>query len=961
MRINQTRSISFVLSLVVCLAGAVGAEEGPITVWLTDAQIEAVTAAAFVSPTEPQHQHPKIATALLEVSEIARVRGDWRAAAANRGLLVEGESVLVEMRLDPDSARAAAWHVETLGGRIRHHNVPSLMEVWLPIDQIEKSAEHVDVHLVRPARLVQPTVGSVTSEGVAALNVNTASVAYDYHDLGANGSGVTIANIDAGYSGYAALQASGDWPPATNLRRFEVNGGPITDCDASTCSNYEASLHGAATMELAFDVAPGADYLTYRTTTVNDWYAALIHAADNGADVVTVSLSAPLDNVGDGSICPPNFAAPCGTIAEAAAYARSQGVLVVNSAGNNRTEHWGGTYVNSSGWHNWGTSTLNIGGPGGGSVFCYSNGYGLAVDLFWDDWTDVDHDYDLFLYEYDGGWQVRDSSQAWQNGSAGQVPQESIFYTVSGALGGGGICGAGQGIFAIRVRRYSAPTDRNLQVFAGNWGELWNSTPDRSLGFPADSPDVYATGAVDVTSPGTLEDYSSEGPVLGPGGSQAAPSPANPKPDGVSVSGVSTVSYGPSGFGGTSSAAPHTAGVAAVLTQLRNEKYATPPASNNPDGMADQLSLFALEDPTFPSVFDTTYGNGLVKLRFCDETINVGAEEFIMLGLPCNQRGSMTVGDLLGGILGGDFGLWTWDATGQAYDPIHTYPDPATEEMVPGVGYWLWYENPFTVTMQGLVRDRTEPYRVSLIGEEPGLGRENFVSHPYDFDVAWPDVVVYWGGSEYDLAGAESAGILRNIMWKPYTVTGYTEWDGTATPAEGTFNTYDGYWVKAWKDCELGIPVTTSTAPVFDGPDGPVGAGWTIRLSATLDGVTAGASIGQLPDAEPGWDRRDAELMPSAEAHQFYVVMPHPEWGENSGDFVRDYRDRRSPGEWRFEVQSNVGGRVVLRCDGRSSIVGKSVIVDLETGFTIPAEKIENEGYSFEMPPGAREFLWRVR
>ena len=114
-------------------------------------------------------------------------------------------------------------------------------------------------------------------------------------------------------------------------------------------------------------------------------------------------------------------------------------------------------------------------------------------------------------------------------------------------------------IFSISVVRYNAPTNRNLQIFTANWGGLWNSTPDRSLGFPADSPDVFASGAVDVTSPGTLEDYSSEGPVLGPGGSQSAPSPANPKPDGVSVSGVSTVSYGPSGFGGTSSAAPHTA------------------------------------------------------------------------------------------------------------------------------------------------------------------------------------------------------------------------------------------------------------------------------------------------------------------------------------------------------------------------------------------------------------------
>ncbi len=967
--INQMQFPTAALVVGVCLAVGIAMTaqaEGPVAVRLTDAQIEALADSRAGSEPGAQFKHPKIASVLLEVAESNRLRGPWRELAADRGLLLDGESVLVELRLNPESARSAVWYLENLGGRVRHHNVPSLAEVWLPVTAIEKSADHNDVYLIRPARLVQPTIGDVTSEGVAALNVNTGSVDYDYHDLGADGAGITIASIDAGYNGYAALQDSEDWPQDLNLRRFEVDGGAPVDCEAATCSNYQASDHGAATMEIVFDVAPGADYLTYRTTTVGDWYTALKDAADRGADVVTVSLSAPLDNVGDGGVCPPIWPAPCGTIAEAAAYARSQGTLVVNSAGNYRLEHWGGTYVDSAGALNWdgAGTTYNIGGPGGGYIYCYPNGYPLGVDLFWDDWTaPVDTDYDLYLYERrtNNRWTLRASSTLYQDGSPGQTPQEAIRYTVANALGGGG-CGSGRGSFAIRVVRYSAATARNLQVFAGNWGGLLSSTPDRSLGFPADSPDVYAVGAADVTIPGTLEDYSAEGPVLGPGGSQAAPSPANPKPDGVSVSGVSTVTYGASGFGGTSSAAPHTAGIAAILTQLRNEKYGTPPAANNPAGMAGQLSLFALEDPTFPSTFDTTYGNGLVKLRFCNETVNVGAAEFVMLGLPCNQRGSMTVNDLLGGILGGDYGLWSWDAAAQQYDAIHTLADPGSVELVPGVGYWLWYENSFSVTMQGLVRDRTEPYRMALVGETPGLGRENFLGHPYDFDVAWPDVVVYHGGSEYDLAGAESAGILRNIMWKPYTATGYTEWDGTADPAEGTFHSYDGYWVKAWQDCELGIPVTPSTAAVSDGPDGGSPApGWTVRLSASFDSVTATARIGQLPDASHGWDRRDAELMRSAETHQFYVVVPHPDWGETAGDYVRDYHNPRRTDSWQFEVQSNLGGSVVLRWDGPGLVLNQSVVVDLETGESFPASKLAKEGYRFEMDPGARGFLWRVR
>ncbi len=476
MGINQNRLSSFAWTLVVGAICAVGsvvvcAADGPVLVKLTDEQIKAMRQTEFGDPPETSQKHPKVATALLEISNVARIRGDWRSAAASRGLLVEGESVLVEMRLNADSARAAVWFLENLGGRVRHHNVPSLIEVWLPVGAIEKSAENKDIHLIRPARLVEPTVGSVTSEGVAALNVNTGAVDYDYFDLGADATGITIASIDAGYSGYASLQTSGDWPQPASLSRFEVDGGAPIDCDQFTCSNYEASAHGAATMELVFDMAPGADYLTYRTTTVGDWYTALVHAADNGADVVTVSLSAPLDNVGDGSVCPPNFGSPCGTIAEAAAYARSQGTLVVNSAGNNRLIHWGGPFVNASGFLNWGTGgNLNIG------LYCYPNGFDLGVDLFWDDWTSVTRDYDVRLYELRSTrWRLRAESTLTQNGGAGQTPQEAIRYRVANAWGS------------------TQVTARRIPVFSGS---SWSIMAEAPVAISRSSP---ATGSKSTT------------------------------------------------------------------------------------------------------------------------------------------------------------------------------------------------------------------------------------------------------------------------------------------------------------------------------------------------------------------------------------------------------------------------------------------------------------------------------
>ncbi len=246
-----------------------------------------------------------------------------------------------------------------------------------------------------------------------------------------------------------------------------------------------------------------------------------------------------------------------------------------------------------------------------------------------------------------------------------------------------------------------------------------------------------------------------------------------------------------------------------------------------------------------------------------------------------------------------------------------------------------------------------------MYGETSTLGRANFIGHPFEFDVDWPDVMVIYAGGEHSLADAISDGVMRNFMWKPYTATGYVESDGTL--GEGTLGSFDGFWVKAFEDTELRIP--TSLAAASADRSGRVGqtVGWSVRIQATALGVTAHARIGQLPDSHETWDLHDAEHMPSFEAHQLAVVMPHSDWGEYSGDYVRDYHPRGRTDAWRFDVRSNLGGKVVLRWDGPKAVMEQSVIVDLETGMTIPVIKLQKDGYEFKMAPGGREFLWRVR
>jgi len=181
---------------------------------------------------------------------------------------------------------------------------------------------------------------------------------------------------------------------------------------------------------------------------------------------------------------------------------------------------------------------------------------GSRVILRWDDLHGSSgHDYDLYIVRqefaadpvFEDNPAIVTSSRDLQAGAGNpleivdiQVEEDEILYAV--------------------VRRDPASPPAPEQRF---W--LWSEgtvhpdyrSSEGTLAIPADARGSLAVGAVNVDGL-TLEPFSSRGPT----------DDGRVKPDLVAPDGVSTASYGPSAFFGTSAATPHVAAAAALIVSL---------------------------------------------------------------------------------------------------------------------------------------------------------------------------------------------------------------------------------------------------------------------------------------------------------------------------------------------------------------------------------------------------------
>jgi hypothetical protein len=207
---------------------------------------------------------------------------------------------------------------------------------------------------------------------------------YSIHDSGYNGKNILIAILDGGFLYSDQISSLNDLRMRHGIKR-------TWDFVKNTESVYNASVHGTAVLsvlagELAGQIegtAPGADYLLLKTEDVDsefpceeDFWAAGAEYADSlGADIISSSLG--YFNFDDPSL---NYKysdlnGKTAFVTRTAEIAASKGILVVNSAGNERNSAWKQIIFPSDG-----VNVLAVGAVDGNNLIADFSSAGPSAD-----------------------------------------------------------------------------------------------------------------------------------------------------------------------------------------------------------------------------------------------------------------------------------------------------------------------------------------------------------------------------------------------------------------------------------------------------------------------------------------------------------------------------------------------------------------------------------------------------
>ena len=473
------------------------------------------------------------------------------------------------------------------------------IEAYVPVSLLGQLSEQTGVIRVReivppqPAQLTQRIIGhGPPVHGSQAWN-----------QAGYSGQGVKVGIIDTGFTGFSSLM--GTELPTTVVARCYTDVGVFTqdlaDCEAAPnvtdvrppqCLDYvrrraaSGDSHGTIVAESLIDIAPGVELYIAQPQSPGDLQATAAWMASQGVSVINHSVGWFFNGPGDGTS--PISASPLNTVDRAVA----SDVTWVNAAGNSADDTWFGGYSDPDG-----DRALRFGGQNNEIMGIFVGACRLyRVQLRWEDnWDGASTDLDLHLADRRTG-EIFFSSDATQSGESGHVPLEWIWFRFAIEARDLGIA----------VTHFSGEAPDWVQITVWGPGSIQHYTKNGSIGNPAESanPGMLAVGAAHWNDVRVIEPYSSRGPT--PDGRD--------KPDIVGAdcgeTALTPLNEYRRGFCGTSQAAPHVAGMAALVRQRF--------PSHTPAQVAAYLQNHAQQRET-PDP-NNTWGHGFAQLPSPDRS-----------------------------------------------------------------------------------------------------------------------------------------------------------------------------------------------------------------------------------------------------------------------------------------------------------------------------------------------------
>ncbi|MEU0884377.1 ricin-type beta-trefoil lectin domain protein [Lentzea sp. NPDC005914] len=443
-----------------------------------------------------------------------------------------------------------------LGGEVtvQHDDRAQIAVPENRVADLVKNKSVVDVR--RPQRAVPMAL----SEGFDV------SGARQWVTAGKTGQNVKVGVIDVGFSSLDEAKGEGDVPADV-----QVNNSGCRDAT----KNEE---HGTAVAEVVHDMAPGAKLFLACVDGPLDFGPATDWLRQQGVQVITAAIGFLTSGRGDGTGEP-------GSPADVVRQARQAGVLWSVAAGNLGLNHFSGNATDANG-----DGFVEFSGTGQNNGFTLGSGRTTTVGLRWDAWPKTAEDLDLYVMK---------GSQAPTGPSDPQIIASSLNNqrdVVGGARPTEEVTfknptGSTQPYW-IYVKNNTAKFTTRFDLFAAVPDEnpLQFNTPAGSVTEPATSPYVIAVGGTNPGS-GVVPSYSGRGPTID----------GRTKPDITGFDKVTTTTYGQENFGGTSAAAAHVAGAAALF------KGAFPALD------ASQIQT-ELQARTSPHKNDNTWGSGVLAM-----------------------------------------------------------------------------------------------------------------------------------------------------------------------------------------------------------------------------------------------------------------------------------------------------------------------------------------------------------